>query len=290
MKPFQIYIITLSVLFFFCYSTASGQEAGDFVAVKLLSGGVIKGTLVELSDDEIQMTNIKQNIGTTVIPRYEVEEITKVTNIERALTPDASRYLWGTNGYGVEPDRFYVKNLNLSWFEIEYGIDENFSIGAAFIVPFVIFVTPTYHFPIQENFLNLKIGLLAGTVTFPITRDNRLPVFGLMYGMATFGPPSKNFTLGVFYGFSGANADDVSLAESPSFFLGGRYSFNEKWGIQGEAYIFKVSDKNFAIPIFSIKYTQDDDDTLSAGFIIINDLFFGEDIFIPAYSYTIYLD
>jgi len=152
--------------------------------------------------------------------------------------PQATRYFWAPNGYGLKKGEGYYQNIYVFWNQFTVGLSDNFSLGGGVIPAFLlgggptpIFLTGKVSVPVVENKVNLGAGALAGAVL-----GESEATFGIVYGVSTFGDPDKNFSIGLGYAFAGGE-----WASSPLINLSGMvraskrmYFLTENYYVHGE--------------------------------------------------------
>lgn len=225
MKLHFRYLAILMVIYLVLCSSIYAQEVGDYVRIKLLSGSVLKGTIIELTDDDVQLSPFYHPERVESISRAEIESISKITNIERAVMPDAGLYFWGTNGYSVEEGRLYFRNQNVLCFGVEYGVTERLEVGATFLFLTSVSFNTGYRIPIRKNVFNIKVGVQV-SIQLPLFVDESdVSNSGFVYGVATLGPPTRNITAGVLWEIISTTA---TAPPSPSLYVAGRYDFTPR--------------------------------------------------------------
>lgn len=158
--------------------------------------------------------------------------------------PQASRYFWSPNGYGLKKGEGYYQNIWVLWNQFAYGITDNFSIGGAVVPLFLfgggptpVFISPKISFPVEKEKFNLGAGALMGTVL-----GETEGAFGLVYGISTFGPPDRNISIGLGYGFA-----DGEWASSPIVNISGMFRLSPRWYFISENYYIGVSEEGGGI-------------------------------------------
>ncbi len=147
--------------------------------------------------------------------------------------PQAARYFWAPNGYGLKKGEGYYQNVWVFFNQVSYGITNNISLGAG-IVPLFLFagastpiwITPKVSFPVVKNKVNIGVGALLGTVI-----GEEQSSFGLLYGMSTFGSRDKNITVGIGWGFAGGE-----VGQRPTVNLSGMIRTSKSWYLMTENY------------------------------------------------------
>ncbi|NHE56725.1 hypothetical protein [Cyclobacterium plantarum] len=197
------------------------SEESKMVLVQTKDGNEYLGTIT--SEDEIKITIRTQNLGDITIFRSDIVRISgmdtgRMVNGEFWFSnPQATRYYWLPNGYGLKKGESYYQNVWIFFNQVSTGITDNFSIGAGMVPLFLfagsqtpVWITPKVSIPVVKDKFNLGAGALAGTV---IGTDEG--GFGMLYGLSTFGSRDKNLTIGLGWAFAGgsiANAPTVSVA------------------------------------------------------------------------------
>lgn len=199
----------------------SQSEKRQMVLVQTKDGNEYLGTIT--SEDEVKIIISTQNLGDISIFRSDIVRISgmdtgKMVNGEFWFSnPQATRYYWLPNGYGLKKGESYYQNVWIFFNQVSTGITDNFSIGAGMVPLFLfagsqtpVWITPKVSIPVVKDKFNLGAGALAGTV---IGADEG--GFGMLYGLSTFGSRDKNLTIGLGWAFAGgsiANAPTVSVA------------------------------------------------------------------------------
>jgi hypothetical protein len=132
--------------------------------------------------------------------------------------PHATRYFFGTNGYGLKQGEGYYQNTWILFNQVNYGFTDNFSMGAGIVplflfagAPTPVFITPKATLPLVKEKLNVGIGGL-----FAVVLGEGLS-FGLPYGTLSIGGRDHNLAIGTGWGFS----NDGGWAERPTIMLSG---------------------------------------------------------------------
>jgi len=166
------------------------------------------GRLTEENSEFVKL--VVEKLGTLTIYKSAIKRITEVETQQMHdgklwfENPQAARYFWAPNGYGLRKGEGYFQNVWVLFNQVSYGLTNNFSIGFG-VMPLFLFggvetplwFTPKFSFPIVEEKLNIGVGTLFATVTGV---DNSM--FGILYGQATFGSRDKNASIGIGYGYT----------------------------------------------------------------------------------------
>lgn len=194
---------------------AQGEEDTTRVyRIQTIDGNEYVGTKLEETDEFIRL--ITDELGEINIKRQnikEIQDISKAGLVEGKFwfeNPQATRYFFSPNGYGLKKGEGYYQNVWVMFNQVAYGITENFSFGGGLIPLFLfegsptpVWITPKFSIPVSEDKFNIGAGVLAGTVLGESGTD-----FGILYGITTFGNRDGNFSIGLGYGYSGGDWAD----------------------------------------------------------------------------------
>jgi hypothetical protein len=152
--------------------------------------------------------------------------------------PHATRYFFGTNGYGLRKGEAYYQNTWILFNQVNYGITNHISIGGGLVplflfagAPTPVFITPKVTVPIVKDKVNLGAGVLYAYVL------GEEFSFGITYGTLTFGNRDNNLTLGAGWAFS-----DAEWANSPTLTLSGMTRVGRKAYLITENYYIGLSE------------------------------------------------
>lgn len=203
MKRLIIYSILI------CASAVYGQETPDTTTwqIELKNGNEYLGTVIS-ENDSIIIFNDKDlgeiNIKKLLIKKMYVVNVQQIVDNEYWFeNPQASRYFWGPNGYGLQTGEGYYQNVWVLFNQVSYGFSDYFTLGLGVIPLFLfgseyspIWITPKFSLPVKKDKVNLGAGVLAVGIT------GESGLFGITYGTATFGNRDRNTTIGLGYGFA----------------------------------------------------------------------------------------
>jgi hypothetical protein len=228
----------LMVTLFSLHQSALAQTQQDTTyQIQTRDGNEFVGKIVFQDSAKIRLNTEK--LGEVTIQRKDIQKLTAVA-MGRMIkgkywfdNPQAARYLWAPNGYGLRKGEAYYQNVWVLFNQVSVGVTNNFSIGAGLIPLFMfsgastpMWITPKFSIPIAHDKVNLGVGALIGTVAGESHSD-----FGLVYGITTLGSRDNNVSLGLGYGYAGGqwgNTPTVSLSTmlriSPkSYFISENY-------------------------------------------------------------------
>ena len=160
-----------------------------------------------LSQDQEKLILKTEQLGELTIQKKDVRNIEAI-NVEQVKdgvlwfdNPQASRYFWAPNGYGIKKGEGYYQNVWILVNQWTFAPSNNFSLGIGTIplfffggAPTPIWMTAKFSVPLKQDKINLGAGILSGTVL-----GEEETGFGIAYGILTFGSRDKNASLGLGY-------------------------------------------------------------------------------------------
>ncbi len=200
-----------------------------------------------MSENENIIEFITGDLGIIKFPKHIIKDLTKVEKkkvIAGKLwfeNPQASRYFWSPNGYGLKKGEGYYQNIWVLWNQASIGITDYFSIGLGTIPLFLfgggeytpVWIVPKFSVPVLREKLNLGAGVIAGTLGFQ--EDSNL---GIAYGIATYGDRNNNITAGLGYGYAGED-----WATSPLINFSAMVRLSSKTYFLTENYMINIDDE-----------------------------------------------
>ncbi len=227
---------------FFATSATAQTEADSTRLWRIITtdGNEYIGAIESRSSEQIVLRT--ESVGIITIQVRNVKTLVEI-NPQRVVqgelwadNPQATRYFWGPNGYGLRQGEGYYQNIWVLFNQVSVGITDNLSIGAGLVPLFLfegsptpVWITPKVSIPIKRDAFNVGAGVLAGTI---LGEDEG--VFGIAYGVTTFGNRDKNLTLGLGYGFA-----DGDWARTPAITIGGMLRLGKKGYLLTENYILE---------------------------------------------------
>ena len=196
-----------------------------------------------LDEDSTKIILLTEVYGTIQIPLNQIKaknELQKSDVVEGELwfsNPHATRYFFGTNGYGLRKGEAYYQNTWILFNQLNYGITNHISLGGGIVplflfagAPTPVFLTPKVTVPIVKDKVNLGAGVLYAYVL------GEGFGFGIGYGALSFGNRDNNLTLGAGWAFA-----DGQWASSPTLTLGGMTRVGRKTYLITENYYIGIS-------------------------------------------------
>ncbi|MBN2636242.1 MAG: hypothetical protein JXR61_08225 [Prolixibacteraceae bacterium] len=238
---------TVLLFFILCIILASNSLAqtsdSTLVKIETVDGNEFVGKIV--SEETAKIVLETEKFGTVTIQKSDIKtqsEIT-VTQIKNGKlwfsNPQATRYFWAPNSYGLKNGEGYYQNIYVLWNQFSIGVTDNLSLGAGVIplflfggAPTPVFATAKISIPIKKDIINVGGGAIIGTVL-----GEDVGGFGIVYGVSTFGSRDNNVTLGLGYGFA-----DGEFAKSPLINLSGLFRISSRGYFITENYYLGVSD------------------------------------------------
>lgn len=241
-------ILLLTVAFFVCVNcdlNAQNHE-GDttLVQVQTTDGNVFVGRITYEDSQKIKLAT--DRFGELTLARVDIISIRPIKGSQLMAgtfwpeNPQATRYFWSSNGYGLKKGEGYYQNVWVLFNQVNYGVTDNVSIGAGLVPLFLfggmqtpVWVTTKFSLPIQKDQVNLGAGALVGTIT---GEDGSS--FALLYGVSTFGSRDKNLSVGLGYGVA-----DGEFSNSPTISISGLIRTGPKGYFITDNYLFSVDNE-----------------------------------------------
>jgi hypothetical protein len=219
--------------------------------IETFDGNNYVGTIV--MQDAATITFRSETLGVIVLQKSNVKRMDIVSGTRSKdgsywfENPQASRYFWQSNGYGVGAGEGYYQNVWVFFNHVTYGITDHFQIGAG-VVPLFLFaggetpvwLNPKFSIPVAKDRFNLGIGALVGTVLGAGDAG-----FGMLHGTGTLGTRDRNVSLGIGYGYAGGE-----LADVPAISLSGMWRTGEKGYLLTENYFLDAGDETVLLLFF----------------------------------------
>lgn len=206
--------------------------------VEMTEGRVLIGHLV--SETEAQVVLKTDQLGEVTLKRENVASVTRIdpSRIRNGEywfeNPQSTRYLFAPNALGIPKGHGYYQNTWVLFNNVNYGISNNFSLGAGTVPIFLfgadavpIWLLPKVSISTPQDNLHVAGGAVLGAVLGEESES-----VGLLYGSTTVGSRDNNLTLGLGYGY--LNGD---IADSPVINVSGMTRLGQKSYLITENYI-----------------------------------------------------
>lgn len=241
----------ISILFFLLFLVAGigagyAQDQQDTVGiyrVQTTDGNEFYGQILFQNENHILLKTEK--LGELRILRSDIRLLEPVKGAIKEggevwfENPQATRYFWAPNGYGLRAGEGYYQNVWVLFNQASIGLTDNVSFGLGTLPLFLfngtstpVWITPKVSFPVVKDKLNLGGGALAGTIL-----GEGKAGFGILYAVSTFGSRDRNLTFGMGYGFAAG-----SWANAPLFTLSGILRIGRNGYLLTENYYMSVED------------------------------------------------
>ncbi len=246
----KIFHLALVLCFMASFQTTFAQDLNDTTAYRITTkdGNVYTGTVINREPGKILLKTA--NIGeiTIVVSDISVIQAIDPNKFRKGgywfENPQATRYLWTSNGYGLKKGEGYYQNVWVLFNQVAYGITDNISIGGGVLPLFFfggastpVWITPKVSIPIARDKVNLGVGALVGTV---IGEDES--GFGILYGITTFGSKDRNISIGLGWGYGGGET-----ASTPTITVSGMLRTGPRGYILTENYFIDVGSETFGL-------------------------------------------
>lgn len=224
-------ILPFLLLYFWLTATGclaqTGTDSTTTYRLETTDGNEYLGNILEQDTEKVRFKT--QKLGTLTIARTDIKSLTAVSpgRIKNGNywfdNPQATRYLFSPNGYGLQKGEGYYQNVWVFVNQVSVGITNNFSVGAGMVPIFLfggptpIWILPKFSMPVVKDKFNIGAGALIGTVLNTQGDDYGEADnsgFGIAYGLATFGSRDKNLSVGLGYGYAAgewSNSPTVTL-------------------------------------------------------------------------------
>ncbi|MBD2722850.1 hypothetical protein [Hymenobacter armeniacus] len=215
-------------------ATGQPELVGRTYSVELVSGNTFVGVLRSSGAQELEFQT--QDLGVVRVQRATLKRLALLSEAQARRGYDdvgnGNRLFFAPTARNLRKGEGYVQNLELFLLSVNYGVTDNFSIGAlGSLIPEAgsfnfIGLTPKVSFPVAEN---VRLG--AGGLLL-LNRDG---AFGITYANGTYGGPDNNLTLGVGYAYSGTDG----FYSTPVFVLGGATRVSRRISLMNETYLVR---------------------------------------------------
>lgn len=242
----NILLLTVVTFLSVSYNLKAQNQEGDttLVQVQTTDGNIFVGRITYEDSQKIKLAT--DRLGEITLARVDIVSIRPIKGSQLMAgtfwpeNPQATRYFWSSNGYGLKKGEGYYQNVWVLFNQVNYGVTNNFSVGAGLVPLFLfagtetpVWVTTKFSIPIQKDQVNLGAGALVGTIT---GEDGSS--FALLYGVSTFGSRDKNLSVGLGYGVA-----DGEFSNSPTISISGLIRTGPKGYILTDNYLFSVDNE-----------------------------------------------
>ncbi len=274
-KYFSIALVFFIILFSFTDMSAQKREK-QVVRIETSDGMVVKGIILKQNFKQIRLRT--SSAGIVTLYKKNIVSVKKVeksesdndkSNDKSSIDFDSlesyeeddyksypSKYFFGSTGYGLKKGEGYYSNIGILLNEVNYGLSDNFSVGAG-LVPLFLFhggATPLwlkakYAVPIVENQINFSTSVIFGGVLGQ--RDSRGSSDingGVIQAVITFGSVDKNFSLGYNFLFASEETENLQIIQ-----LSGKYKVSNRTYLICDANILLLDSFTSAFSILGAR-------------------------------------
>jgi hypothetical protein len=249
MNPLIQFSLLIILLAFSAHCEAQvTRDTTKLYRVEMKDGNEFIGKI--LSEDKTAIHLRTEKLGDLSI---KWTEITKLSAVEPAEmkngehwfdNPQATRYFWSPNGYGLKKGEAYYQNVWVVFNQVSVGLNDYISLGGGLVplflfagAPTPVWITPKVSIPVVENKFNVGGGGLLATIIGVDATS-----FGILYGITTFGSRDKNLSLGIGYGYAGTD-----WANTPTFTLSGMFRTGRRGYLLTENYFIGGVEDNLVL-------------------------------------------
>jgi len=209
--------VSLIALIFFTITVSMAQDQMNVsdstrrFQVETKDGNFYVGKILELNADQIVLET--KTLGLITLKQINVKRVTEVNaatikNGEHWFeNPQAARYFWAPNGYGLKKGEGYYQNVWVLANQVSVGLSDHISMGVGLVPTFLFnvgatpfWITPKVSIPVKRDKVNLGAGVLYANAVGENASGNS--GVALTYGIATLGNRDKNMSIGIGYGWS----------------------------------------------------------------------------------------
>jgi len=212
-----------------------------------------------ISEDENQIVIRTTSLGDVTILRTNIKHLTivKEGQIRNGKfwfpNPHSTRYLFAPNAFGLPKGEGYYQNVWIFFNNVNYGITNNFSMGAGIVPMFLfgvsetpIWLLPKVSIPVSGEKFHLAAGAMIGGVVGVGSTFG-----GLLYGMGTYGDRNRNMSVGLGYALA-----DGEISSSPVLTVAGMYRATDTIYYLTENYLF-INSGGYGIASIGIRWAPE---------------------------------
>jgi hypothetical protein len=248
--------LCLTALFLFITISGSTQEKSGpkKFSVETNDGNNYTGQII--SSDSVKVVFKSDKLGEITLRQVDIKKMVNLDAVQVKgnqywlENPQATRYFFSPNGYGLKKGEGYYQNIWVMFNSFAVGLNDYVSVGGGTVPLFLFAGTPTpvwltakVSIPVTKDKFNLAAGVLAGSVLGASGTG-----FGIFYGIATFGSRDANFSLGAGYGFAGG-----TISSSPMLNFNGMIRVGPRGYLLSENYLFSNGSQSTLVLSFGAR-------------------------------------
>lgn len=235
----RLFRLSLMVTLCLMAGLAQAQTTPDTTTlyrIQTVDGNEYVGNIIQQNEEFILLKT--KNLVDITITRKSIKTMVAIEGANQVgdefwfENPQATRYFWQSNGFGLKKGEFYYQNALILVNQVGVGITDNISMDVG-IVPGFLFLGPSmpawitakFSVPIAKDKFSLGGGALVGSVLGESNQG-----FGIVYGVGTVGNRNRNASLGVGYSYR-------TGARNPTITFSGMYRTGKNGYLLTENYI-----------------------------------------------------
>ena len=237
------FLISLFIALITIFPAQAQERVGETIRITTTDGNVFMGEIVQENDDRIILQ--VEGIGEVTVQRTNIRNIQvirpdQIRNGDYWFdNPHGTRYFFAPNAIGLQKGTGYYQNAWIFFNNVNYGLSDNFSIGAGMIPGFLFgggldatpfWILPKLSIPVSGDQFHLGVGAMIGGIVGSGSG-------ALFYGSGTYGSTDNNLTVGLGYGASGGEISNTPLVN-----ISGMYRAKRTIYMLGELYFLPGID------------------------------------------------
>lgn len=237
------FLISLFIALITIIPAQAQERVGETIRITTTDGNVLMGEIVQENDDQIILQ--VDGIGEVTVQRTNIRNIQvirpdQIRNGDYWFdNPHGTRYFFAPNAIGLQKGTGYYQNAWIFFNNVNYGLSDNFSIGAGMIPGFLFgggldatpfWILPKLSIPVSGDQFHLGVGAMIGGIVGSGSG-------ALFYGSGTYGSTDNNLTVGLGYGASGGEISNTPLVN-----ISGMYRAKRTIYMLGELYFLPGID------------------------------------------------
>lgn len=242
-KSTLFFLISILISLSFIAIVQAQENIGETVRITTSDGNVLMGVVEQENEDQIIVR--VEGIGEVTVQKSNIKKM-EIIDPERIQNgdywfenPHGTRYFFAPNAIGLQKGTGYYQNAWIFFNNVNYGVSDNFSIGAGLIPGFLfgggldstpLWILPKLSIPVSGDNFHLGVGAMIGGIIGSGSG-------ALFYGSGTVGSTDKNLTVGLGYGASGGD-----ISSTPLVNISGMYRAKRTIYMLGELYFLPGID------------------------------------------------
>jgi len=252
-----LFALLLTTLFLCYIPFAAEAQDSETYRITTTDGSVYIGVLISESDESVTIRT--KSVGEITINKSNIAKMTQL-NGDRLRedgywheNPLSTRYLFAPSAHGLKKGEGYYQNTWIFLNNVNYGVTNNFSIGAGTVPVFLFgasyvpfWIMPKISIPVSGDQFHLSVGALIGGV---IGEDGGGG--GLLYGTGTLGDTDRNLTIGLGYAYG-----EGEISSTPVINLSGMIRTGRNFFLISENYFIRDSGL-YGISSFGLRWAPE---------------------------------